>query len=214
MGYYDDGRGNSFFPAIYITEDKVLERQTQALRDQGWAIIEISCKNIAASQDPQAGALEIIRAVNLPHKLPDDNFMSWTQEIISDLDWLDLSKGVFVILKDYDVLFTPWNSPNHSEAKWMARHLQTVDDNLRYRHSQFAYGDYNPPYVLYGMQVSREKLDTVLEFFEGRATIIEDFDEDNPGKSTHPLWSIAIKSLGAGTDRNLSRSLGSTLCLH
>ena len=187
MGFYKDESDDTFFPAIYITEDKVLERQAQALRDQGWAIIEISCKNIAASQDPQAGALEIIRAVNLPHKLPDDNFMSWTQEIISDLDWLDLSKGVFVILKDYDVLFTPWNSPNHSEAKWMARHLQTVDDNLRYRHSQFAYGDYDPPYVLYGMQVSREKLNTVLEFFEGRATIIEDFDEDNPGAEYPPL---------------------------
>ena len=187
MGFYKDESDDTFFPAIYITEDKVLERQAQALRDQGWAIIEISCKNIAASQDPQAGALEIIRAVNLPHKLPDDNFMSWTQEIISDLDWLDLSKGVFVILKDYDVLFTPWNSPNHSEAKWMARHLQTVDDNLRYRHSQFAYGDYDPPYVLYGMEVSREKLNTVLEFFEGRATIIEDFDEDNPGAEYPPL---------------------------
>ena len=187
MGFYKNESDDAFFPAIYITEDKVLERQTQALRDKGWAIIEISCKNIAASQDPQAGALEIIRAVNLPHKLPDDNFMSWTQEIISDLDWLDLSKGVFVILKDYDVLFTTWNSPNHSEAKWMARHLQTVDDNLRYRHSQFAYGDYDPPYVLYGMEVSREKLDTVLEFFEGRATIIEDFDEDNPGAEYPPL---------------------------
>ena len=187
MGFYKNESDDAFFPAIYITEDKVLERQTQALRDKGWAIIEISCKNIAASQDPQAGALEIIRAVNLPHKLPDDNFMSWTQEIISDLDWLDLSKGVFVILKDYDVLFTPWNSPNHSEATWMARHLQTVDDNLRYRHSQFAYGDYDPPYVLYGMQVSREKLNTVLEFFEGRATIIEDFDEDNPGAEYPPL---------------------------
>ena len=187
MGFYKDESDDTFFPAIYITEDKVLERQTQALRDKGWAIIEISCKNIAASQDPQAGALEIIRAVNLPHKLPDDNFMSWTQEIISDLDWLDLSKGVFVILKDYDVLFTPWSGPDHSEAKWMARHLQTVDDNLRYRHSQFAYGDYDPPYVLYGMQVSREKLNTVLEFFEGRATIIEDFDEDNPGAEYPPL---------------------------
>ena len=187
MGFYKDESDDTFFPAIYITEDKVLERQTQALRDQGWAIIEIHCKNIAASQDPQAGALEIIRAVNLPHKLPDDNYMSWTQEIISDLDWLDLSKGVFVILKDYDVLFTPWNSPDHSEAKWMARHLQTVDDNLRYRHSQFAYGDYDPPYVLYGMEVSQEKLDTVLEFFEDRATIIEDFDEDNPGEEYPPL---------------------------
>ena len=187
MGFYKNESDDAFFPAIYITEDKVLERQTQALRDKGWAIIEISCKNILASQDPQAGALEIIRAVNLPHKLPDDNYMTWTQEIISDLDWLDLSKGVFVILKDYDVLFTPWNSPDHSEAKWMARHLQTVDDNLRYRHSQFAYGDYDPPYVLYGMQVSREKLNTVLEFFEGRATIIEDFDEDNPGEEYPPL---------------------------
>jgi len=187
MGFYKNESDDAFFPAIYITEDKVLERQTQALRDQGWAIIEIHCKNILASQDPQAGALEIIRAVNLPHKLPDDNYMTWTQEIISDLDWLDLSKGVFVILKDYDVLFTPWNSPDHSEAKWMARHLQTVDDNLRYRHSQFAYGDYDPPYVLYGMEVSREELDTVLEFFEGRATIIEDFDEDNPGAEYPPL---------------------------
>ena len=187
MGFYKNESDDTFFPAIYITEDKVLERQTQALRDQGWAVIEIHCKNILASQDPQAGALEIIRAVNLPHKLPDDNYMTWTQEIISDLDWLDLSKGVFVILKDYDVLFTPWNSPDHSEAKWMARHLQTVDDNLRYRHSQFAYGDYDPPHVLHGMEVSREKLDTVLEFFEGRATIIKDFDEDNPGAEYPPL---------------------------
>ena len=63
----------------------------------------------------------------------------------------------------------------------------TVDDTLRYRHSQFAYDDYDPPYVLYGMEVSREKLDTVLEFFEGRATIIEDFDEDNPGEEYPPL---------------------------
>ena len=196
MGFYKNESDDAFFPAIYITEDKVLERQTQALRDQGWAVIEISCKNIAASQDPQAGALEIIRAVNLPHKLPDDNYMSWTQEIISDLDWLDLSKGVFVIRKDYDVLFTPWNSPDHSEAKWMARHLQTVDDNLRYRHSQFAYGDYDPPYVLYGMEVSREKLDTVLEFFEDRATIIEDFDEDNPGEEYPPLVEYRHKVVG------------------
>ena len=202
MGFYKDESDDTFFPAIYITEDKVLERQTQALRDQGWAIIEIHCKNILASQDPQAGALEIIRAVNLPHKLPDDNYMTWTQEIISDLDWLDLSKGVFVILKDYDVLFTPWNSPDHSEAKWMARHLQTVDDNLRYRHSQFAYGDYDPPYVLYGMEVSREKLDTVLEFFEGRATIIEDFDEDNPGEEYPPLVEYRHKVVRSWQHKN------------
>ena len=35
MGYYDDGRGNSFFPAIYITEDTVLKRQTQAAIKDG-----------------------------------------------------------------------------------------------------------------------------------------------------------------------------------
>ena len=202
MGFYKNESDDAFFPAIYITEDKVLERQTQALRDQGWAVIEIHCKNILASQDPQAGALEIIRAVNLPHKLPDDNYMTWTQEIISDLDWLDLSKGVFVILKDYDVLFTPWNSPDHSEAKWMARHLQTVDDNLRYRHSQFAYGDYDPPHVLHGMEVSREKLDTVLEFFEGRATIIKDFDEDNPGAEYPPLAEYRHKVVRSWQHKN------------
>ena len=187
MSYYDDGYGNSFFPAIYITEDTVLERQTQALRDKGWAVIEIHCKNILASQDPQAGALEIIRAVKFSHKLPDDNYMTWTQEIISDLDWLDLSKGVFVILKDYDVLFTPWSGPEEFEAKWMAQHLQTVDSNLRHRHTRFAYADYDPPHVLYAIEVSRDKLDTVLDFFEGHATIIPEFDEDNPGAEYPPF---------------------------
>ena len=179
MGFYKDESDDAFFPAIYITEDKVLERQAQALRDQGWAVIEISCAAIV--RDGDAGVKEILRAIKFPYDMPTvGDPVGWTEEFIEDLHWLDLSKGVFVILKDYDALFTPWSGPEEFEAKWMARHLQTVDDNLRYRHSQFAYGDYDPPYVLYGMEVSREKLDTVLEFFEGRATIIEDFDEDNP----------------------------------
>ena len=180
MGFYKDESDDAFFPAIYITEDKVLERQAQALRDQGWAVIEISCAAIV--RDGDAGVKEILRAIKFPYDMPTvGDPVGWTEEFIEDLHWLDLSKGVFVILKDYDVLFTPWSGPEEFEAKWMARHLQTVDDNLRYRHSQFAYGDYDPPYVLYGMQVSREKLNTVLEFFEGRATITEGFDEDNPG---------------------------------
>ena len=57
MGYYDDGYGNSFFPAIYITEDKVLERQAQALRDQGWAVIEISCKKHSSLPGPTGRGL-------------------------------------------------------------------------------------------------------------------------------------------------------------
>ena len=68
MGYYDDGRGNSFFPAIYITEDKALERHTQALRDQGWAVIEISCAAIV--RDGDAGVKEILRAIKLPYDIP------------------------------------------------------------------------------------------------------------------------------------------------
>lgn len=35
MGFYKNESDDTFFPAIYITEDTVLERQTQALRDQG-----------------------------------------------------------------------------------------------------------------------------------------------------------------------------------
>ena len=186
MGYYDDGYGNSFFPAIYITEDKVLERQTQALRDQGWAIIEISCAAIVRDRD--AGVKEILRAIKFPYDMPTvGDPVGWTEEFIEDLHWLDLSKGVFVILKDYDALFSVHDAPEYYNAKRMARHLQTVDNNLRYRHSQFAYGDYDPPYVLYGIEVSRNKLDTVLEFFEGHATIIEDFDEDNPGAEYPPF---------------------------
>ena len=180
MGFYKNESDDAFFPAIYITEDTVLERQTQALRDQGWAIIEISCAAIV--RDGDAGVKEILRAIKFPYDMPTvGDPVGWTEEFIEDLHWLDLSKGVFVILKDYDALFTPWSGPEEFEAKWMARHLQTVDSNLRHRHTRFAYADYDPPHVLYAIEVSRDKLDTALEFFEGHATIIPEFDEDNPG---------------------------------
>lgn len=52
MGFYKNESDDAFFPAIYITEDNVLERQTQALRDQGWAIIEISCKKHSSFPRP------------------------------------------------------------------------------------------------------------------------------------------------------------------
>ena len=195
MGFYKDESDDTFFPAIYITEGTVLERQTQALRDQGWAIIEISCA--ATVRDGDAGVKEILRAIKFPYDMPTvGDPVGWTEEFIEDLHWLDLSKGVFVILKDYDALFSVHDAPEYYNAKRMAQHLQTVDDNLRYRHSQFAYGDYDPPYVLYGMEVSQEKLDTVLEFFEGRATIIEDFDEDNPGEEYPPLVEYRQKVVG------------------
>ena len=84
----------------------------------------------------------------------------------------------------------PWSGPEEFEAKWMARHLQTVDSNLRHRHTRFAYADYDPPHVLYATEVSRDKLDTVLDFFEGHATIIPEFDEDNPGAEYPPFKKI------------------------
>ena len=37
------------------------------------------------------------------------------------------------------------------------------------------------------MEVSQEHLDQVLEFFEGRAIVIPDFDEEDPG-AEHPLY--------------------------
>ena len=186
MGFYKNESDDAFFPAIYITEDNVLERQTQALRDQGWAVIEISCAAIV--RDGDAGVKEILRAIEFPYDMPTvGDPVGWTEEFIEDLHWLDLSKGVFVILKDYDALFSVHDAPEYYNAKRMARHLQTVDNNLRYRHTQFAYADYDPPHVLHAIEVSREKLDTVLKFFEGRATIIEGFDEDSPGAEYPPL---------------------------
>ena len=186
MGFYKDESDDTFFPAIYITEDTVLKRQTQALRDQGWAVIEISCAAIV--RDGDAGLKEILRAIEFPYDMPTvGDPVGWTEEFIEDLHWLNLSEGVFVVLKDYDALFSVHDAPEYYNAKRMARHLQTVDNNLRYRHTRFAYADYDPPQVLHAIEVSRGKLDTVLEFFEGRATIIEGFDEDNPGEEYPPL---------------------------
>ncbi|WP_278579673.1 hypothetical protein [Rothia aeria] len=84
MGFYKDESDDTFFPAIYITEGTVLERQTQALRDQGWAIIEISCAAIV--RDGDAGVKEILRAIEFPYDMPTvGDPVGWTEEFIEDL---------------------------------------------------------------------------------------------------------------------------------
>ena len=72
-------------------------------------------------------------------------------------------------------------------AKWAAQLLQTVDTELRYRYSEDEDGEYDPANILYGMEVSLEHLDQVLEFFEGRAVVVPDFGEEDPG-AEHPLY--------------------------
>ena len=85
------------------------------------------------------------------------------------------------------MFFQDQEKTDYFMAKWTAKLLQTVDNDSRYRHSWSGYADSDPPHVLYGMEVSRNHLDQVLEFFEGRAIVIPDFDENDPG-AEHPLY--------------------------
>ena len=186
MGFYTYKWDDVFFPVVYVREDGVLERQLELLRQAGWKIIEIPCKKIQNSSGSEEASVIVFEAIEFPYeipRLPDD----WIHEYLEDLHWLDLSQGFFFALKNYDALFQSPHDPHYYMAKWAAQLLQTVDTELRYRYSEDEDGEYDPANILYGMEVSREKLDTVLEFFEGRATIIEDFDEDNPGAEYPPL---------------------------
>mgnify|MGYP007084069935 CR=1 FL=1 len=186
MGFYTDKSDKTFFPVVYVREDGVLERQLELLRQAGWTIIEIPCKKIQNSSGSEEASVIVFEAIEFPYeipRLPDD----WIHEYLEDLHWLDLSQGVFVVLRDYDALLREDKGPEYLQAKWMAQILQSADNDLRYRHSWYGNGDYDPPHVLYGMEVSRNHLDQVLEYFEGRASIIEDFDEDNPGAEYPPL---------------------------
>jgi len=201
MGYYDDGRGNSFFPVVYVKEDNVLERQLELLRKQGWKIIEFSCSALVQARIENEYFKELLRPIEYPYGMPDDP-VNLIYEYMEDLHWLDLSQGVFVVLRDYDALFRDDKGPEYLQAKWMAQILQSADNDLRYRHSWYGNGDYDPPHVLHGMEVSQEKLDTVLEFFEGRATIIEDFDKDNPGAEYPPLVEYRHKVVRSWQHKN------------
>ena len=60
--------------------------------------------------------------------MPDD----WIHEYLEDLHWLDLSQGVFVVLRDYDVMFHDSHDPHYYMAEWAAELLQSVDGDLRF----------------------------------------------------------------------------------
>ena len=186
MGFYTDEWDDVFFPVVYVREDGVLARQLELLRQAGWKIIELSCEKLLESSGSAEAAVMVFEAIEFPYeipRLPDD----WIHEYLEDLHWLDLSQGFFFVLKNYDALFQSPQDPHYYMAKWAAQLLQTVDTELRYRYSEDEDGEYDPANILYGMEVSQEHLDQVLEFFEGRAIVIPDFDENDPG-AEHPLY--------------------------
>ena len=186
MVFYTDEWDDVFFPVVYVREDGVLERQLELLRQAGWKIIELSCEKLLESSGSAEAAVMVFEAIKFPYevpRLPDD----WIHEYLEDLHWLDLSQGFFFVLKNYDALFQSPHDPQYYMAKWAAQLLQTVDTELRYRYSEDEDGEYDPANILYGMEVSQEHLDQVLEFFEGRAIVIPDFDENDPG-AEHPLY--------------------------
>ena len=186
MGFYTYKWDDVFFPVVYVREDGVLERQLELLRQAGWKIIELCCENFLKSSGSEEDAMIVFEAIEFPYeipRLPDD----WIHEYLEDLHWLDLSQGFFFVLKDYDVFFQDQEKVDYFMAKWTAKLLQSVDTELRYRYSEDEDGEYDPANILYGMEVSQEHLDQVLEFFEGRAIVIPDFDEEDPG-AEHPLY--------------------------
>ena len=186
MGFYTDEWDDVFFPVVYVREDGVLERQLELLRRAGWKIIELSCEKLLESSGSAEASVMVFEAIEFPGeipRLPDD----WIHEYLEDLHWLDLSQGFFFVLKNYDALFHSPHDPHYYMAKWAAQLLQTVDTELRYRYSKDENGEYDPANILYGMEVSQEHLDQALEYFEGRAIVIPDFDEEDPG-AEHPLY--------------------------
>ena len=165
-----------------MREDGVLE----LLRQAGWKIIEFSCEKLLESSGSAEAAVMVFEAIEFPDeipRIPED----WIHEYLEDLQWLDLSQGFFFVLKDYDVFFQDQEKTDYFMAKWTAQLLQTVYTELRYRYSEDEDGEYDPANILHGMEVSQEHLDQVLEFFEGRAIVIPDFDENDPG-AEHPLY--------------------------
>ena len=186
MVFYTDEWDDVFFPVIYVREDGVLERQLELLRQAGWKIIELSCEKLLESSGSAEASVMVFEAIEFPEEIPDmpDD---WIHEYLEDLHWLDLSQGFFFALKNYDALFQSPHDPHYYMAKWAAQLLQTVDTELRYRYSEDEDGEYDPANILYGMEVSLEHLDQVLEFFEGRAVVVPDFDEEDPG-AEHPLY--------------------------
>ena len=186
MGFYTDEWDDVFFPVVYVREDGVLERQLELLRRAGWKIIELSCEKLLESSGSAEAAVMVFEAIEFPYeipRLPDD----WIHEYLEDLHWLDLSQGFFFVLKDYDVFFQDQEKTDYFMAKWTAKLLQTVDTELRYRYSEDEDGEYDPANILYGMEVSQEHLGQVLEFFEGRAIVVPEFDEDDPG-AEYPVY--------------------------
>ena len=84
-------------------------------------------------------------------------------------------------------MFHDPKDPHYYMAEWAAQLLQSVDGDLRFYRTWNEDGEYDPTPVLYAMDVSQDTLDTVLEYFEGRAIVVPEFDEDDPG-AEYPLY--------------------------
>ena len=159
-----------FIPVIYIKESHILRERVSSLVKVGWQIVNFISSNISDSDSLE---VEVIRAIDCPWPLPDEDAW-WTLDFVEEIDqWKDLSQGLFVYVSDFDGLIR--SSP--AEADTLYQHIARMQD--RYRWERLRDGDENLKFI-YGFECSEKNLSLVRDFFRGYVVVVDRFEPEHP----------------------------------
>lgn len=162
---------------VFIRDNNYWENyMLPSLRQEGWHVVIVDCAGVVDAYD---FAIRFMNAISFdwssfPHKFD----LKWAEEYAEDIDWLDMRQGLFVYLKHFeDVLKMADYLGGDSYANYVVRLIDSMQ--LHYPMRPAGHEGYEVLFG-YGLEVSKDSLPRVEEYFEGHEIIFAGPDTEYP----------------------------------
>ena len=133
--------------------------------------MEVDCAGVQGIRDFGYRLMEAIR-LDWENEISGEFDSYWAEELATEIDWLDMRQGLFVYLKHFeDVLKMADYLGADSYANYVVRLIDSMQ--LHYPMRPAGHEGYEV-FFGYGLEVSKDFLPRVEEYFEGHQTICAD----------------------------------------
>ena len=175
---YKKNSSRKFVAPLFLAEDRYWEDYMRPyLEKEGWCVVEVDCAGVQGTRDFGYRLMEAIR-LDWENEISGEFDSYWAEELATEIDWLDMRQGLFVYLKHFeDVLKMSDYLGGDSYANYVVRLIDSMQ--LHYPMRPAGHEGYEVLFG-YGLEVPKDFLPRVEEYFEGHEIICAGPDTEYP----------------------------------
>ena len=163
---------------VFIRDNNYWENyMLPSLCQQGWHVVIVDCAGVVDAYD---FAIRFMNAISFDwSSFPHEFDLKWAEEYAEDIHWLDMRQGLFVYYKNFeDVLSMADGLSMEGYVRYSIDILYIM--NAYYPRRPMWRDDEYEVLFGYGLEVSKDSLPRVEEYFEGHEIIFAGPDTEYP----------------------------------